>query len=218
MFNRKEYMKKYHKKYYRDNREKELKRVKLYCENNSDKIKQYKKRYYKKNIEKIKELYKQWHKDNREKHIKNAIQWNKDNPEKRKKINQKWAKNNSEKIKENHKIYMNNKYKTNPKFNLNRKISNAIWHSLKENKAGRKWETLVGYTLDNLIKQLKKTIPENYLWQDLFNGKLQIDHKIPKSVFNFDTYKDTDFKRCWTLKNLRLLPARENLNKSNKLD
>ena len=64
---------------------------------------------------------------------------------------------------------------------------------------------------------MKKTIPESYTWKDYLEGRLQIDHKIPISVFNFSEPEHTDFKRCWTLKNLRLLPARENLMKNAKL-
>ena len=81
----------------------------------------------------------------------------------------------------------------------------------------RNWENLVDYTLDNLIKHLKKTMPEGYTWDDYLNGKLHIDHKIPISVFNFDKPEHIDFKRCWGLKNLRLLSAKENLIKGAKL-
>jgi 5-methylcytosine-specific restriction endonuclease McrA len=89
--------------------------------------------------------------------------------------------------------------------------------SLKGNKAGRRWEPLAGYTLSDLIKRLNKTMPEGYTWQDYLTGKLQVDHIIPRSVFNFTRPEHTDFKRCWALNNLRLLPARENSIKSNHL-
>ena len=96
-------------------------------------------------------------------------------------------------------------------------MSKSIWFSLKKNKAYRSWLSLVPYTLDELIKHLKKTIPIGYKWQDLLDGKLHLDHKIPKSVFNFSKPEDIDFKRCWALSNLQLLPANENLRKHAKL-
>ena len=88
----------------------------------------------------------------------------------------------------------------------------------KGSKNGRCWETLVGYTVDQLIKRLKKTLPKGYIWQDYLDGKLHIDHKIPISVFNFETPENIDFKKCWALKNLQLLPVKENLSKHNKID
>ena len=101
---------------------------------------------------------------------------------------------------------------------LNDRMSSGIRASLKSNKNGRSWESIVGYTLDSLIKRLKATIPDGYTWNDYMNGaKLHIDHIVPISVHNFKSYKDTDFKRCWSLKNLQLLPAKDNIAKSNKL-
>jgi len=114
------------------------------------------------------------------------------------------------------KKYMENKYRTNLKFNLNQKISRVMGHSLKGNKKRRKWESLVNYNLNGLIKHLEKTMPEVYTWQDFLQGKLHIDHKIPISAFNFTKPEHTDFKRCWALENLRLLPAKENLSKGKK--
>jgi len=61
-------------------------------------------------------------------------------------------------------------------------------------------------------------MPRGYVWDDYMNGKLHIDHKIPVSVFNFNKTQDIDFKKCWALKNLQLLPAIENIKKNNKLN
>jgi len=119
--------------------------------------------------------------------------------------------------KEERNKYLKNKRKIDLKFNLNDRLKTSIRTSLKGNKDGYHWEDLVGYTLNDLIKHLKKTMPKGYMWQDFLNGKLQIDHIIPKSVFNFDKPEHSDFKKCWALENLRLLPARENLIKHNKL-
>jgi len=142
----------------------------------------------------------------------------------------KWRENNCKKLKEKnfkerqeHKrnrknSYSKNRYKIDLKFNLNSKIGIIIWHSLKGNKAGRGWESLVGYTLSDLIKRLNETMPVGYTWQDYLNGDLQIDHIIPRSAFNFTKPEHTDFRRCWALENLRLLPAKENMIKHDRLD
>ena len=55
-------------------------------------------------------------------------------------------------------------------------------------------------------------------WERLMAGEIHIDHIIPKSVFNFSDPKHADFKKCWSLKNLRPMWAVENLKKHNKLE
>jgi len=104
------------------------------------------------------------------------------------------------------------------KYQLNKRMRIHILHSLKRGiKNKQHWEYLVGYTTKDLIKRLQKTMPEDYTWQDFMQGKLHIDHIIPINAFNFDKPEHIDFKRCWALSNLQLLPAKENLKKSNKL-
>jgi len=128
-----------------------------------------------------------------------------------------YRKKNKEKVNKNRRRYEKERKKIDLKYNLNYKISRVIRISLKGNKNGRCWEDLVGYTVNDLIKRLQATMPKGYIWQDFLEGKLHIDHKIPKSIFNFTKPEHIDFKRCWALKNLQLLPARENLIKSNKI-
>lgn len=224
--------KKYYKKWYLDNQEKILKKRRERYKENIEKEKKCIKRYYENNKEKIIEKVKQYRQDNPEKVKKWLEEWEKNNPERVKEIKERWRKDNPEKVKENIKNwqknnirrlrkynaqYIKNKRRTNLKFNLNSKISTAIRFSLKGNKKGRHWESMVGYTLGDLIKRLKRTMPEGYIWQDVLNGKLHIDHIMPISVFNFDKPEHINFQRCWALENLTLLPAKENLIKHNKL-
>jgi 5-methylcytosine-specific restriction endonuclease McrA len=183
------------------------------------------KEYYQKNREKIEEYQKQWRVKNkeymREYRLKNKEYMREYRLENRKIVYEKhrqWILNNYEKYKEYRNNYHKNKNKTDSTFNLNYRISIAIGKSLKGNKAGRKWEDLLGYNLTDLKKRLQKTMPEGYTWQDYLEGRLHIDHIIPKSVFNFTKPEHADFKRCWELKNLRLLPAKENLRKFTKLE
>jgi len=148
-------------------------------------------------------------------------QWRKDNPNKVKEYVRQWQRDNKEYLKEYKrqwsKDHRMNRYRTDLKYNLNYGISNAIRKSLRRNKNGYHWEDLVGYTLNDLIKRLKKTMPDGYNWNDYLSGKLQLDHIIPINAFNYTKSEHTDFKRCWALNNLRLLPAEENLIKNAKL-
>lgn len=146
-----------------------------------------------------KENVRRYYKNHREEILEGQKLWHKNNPEYKKQ-------------------WQRDKLKVDFRFGLNRRISGGIYKSLKCGKNGKRWENLVGYTLEDLIKQLKHTMPEGYTWHDFLEGKLHIDHKIPISAHNYTKPEHTDFKRCWALKNLRLLPAKENLIKSSKLD
>jgi 5-methylcytosine-specific restriction endonuclease McrA len=160
---------------------------------------EYQRKFYKQNKNKIKIYMEKYRKDNKEILNRYSNQYRKNNKEKQNKR-------------------ARNRRRIDLKYNLDNRIRVAIWQSLKGNKNGRHWEGLVGYSLNDLMKHLIKTIPEGYIWQDYFEGKLHIDHIIPISAFNFTKPEHIDFKRCWALNNLRLFPAKENHIKYNKLN
>lgn len=222
--NNKERKTEYNKQWIIDNPNKVKLIKKRYCLNHPDKIKEYSKQYYLNNPEKEKERSRQYRLDNPE----YKKQYRLNNKEKIKSSNEKYReenrdiilkkgrdyyKNNVEKSRE----YQRNKWKINLKYNLNKRMGHAIRMTLHGHKNRYHWEDLVGYNLKDLIRRLVSTIPNGYTWQDFLKGKLHIDHIIPISVFNFTKSEHTDFKKCWALKNLQLLPARENLRKSDKL-
>jgi len=137
---------------------------------------------------------------------------------KREELKQYCKDNEKDYLKEYWRRHFLKRYKTDLKWQLIRKMSTAINTSLKKgSKKGRHWENLVGYTCNRLKKHLEKTMPKNYTWQDFMEGKLHIDHIIPLIVFNFTKPEHPDFKRCWNLKNLQLLPSKENHIKWSKL-
>ena len=198
MFDKKEYMKKYNKQYKKDNPEYYKKYMEEYRLKNKDKAKIYFKRYRLDNKDKLKILNHKYHLNNKDERNTYGKQWYKGH---------KKEKNE----------YFKNRFEKDLKFNLNSRMGCLIWQSLKNNKKGQHWENLVEYKLSNLIKRLKKTMPKDYTWQDYLKGKLHIDHIIPKSVFNYTKPEHIDFKHCWALKNLQLLPGKENIKKSDNL-
>jgi len=104
---------------------------------------------------------------------------------------------------------------------IRKRVAAAMRKAIRQRKAGRHWEELVDYSLEDLIERLKSTIPQGYSWKnDFVNGNniLHIDHIIPMSSFNFDSPEQMDFKKCFALDNLQLLPAIENMQKSAKFD
>jgi len=213
MSNRREYS----KQYYLDNKERITKYKKQYHINNRKRLIDKSIEWAKNNPEKRKEQCKQWYLKNKDKVSKQTSIWRENNPEKVKEMHRKYRINNKIKINILKRKWMNFKRKTDLKYSLDHRISESIRQSIKENKANRHWETLVGYTLSDLIKHLQKAMPQNYTWDDFLQGKLHIDHKVPISAHNFNKIGQIDFQRCWALSNLQLLPARENISKSNKL-
>lgn len=151
--------------------------------------------------DRVKELNRNYYEKNRDSLIKSSSEWQKKNPEKRKVTAQK-----------SHK-----KAISTPKGKLSHNIARVIHMSLtKGSKAGRHWECLTGYTESQLKAHLEKHFLPGMSWKNY--GEWHVDHKIPIAVFNFETPEDLDFKRCWSLKNLQPLWAKENTSKQDRID
>jgi len=97
-------------------------------------------------------------------------------------------------------------------------ISSYIWESLKGKKNHNNLAKLVGYTMEELKVHLEKQFKPGMNWENHNKFGWHIDHEIPISVFNFDSPKDIDFKRCWDLSNLQPMWAKENLSKQAKIE
>lgn len=102
-----------------------------------------------------------------------------------------------------------------PKFVIDDRMSVNIRLSLRGNKAGRKWEDLVGYTLSDLMIHLEKQFVKGMGWANI--GEWHIDHITPKSSFKYSDVADQAFAACWALANLRPLWAEDNLKKHAKI-
>jgi len=105
------------------------------------------------------------------------------------------------------------------RFQLDEAMSSAIRKALAGQKNGYKWETLVHYSLDDLMKHLEKQFLKNMNWNNhgKEKGQWSIDHIIPKSRFNYEKATDIDFQRCWALENLKPMWHSKNIAKSNKI-
>ncbi len=127
-----------------------------------------------------------------------------------------WQQNNPEKVKAILKKH-NKKTRRNVKSRISESIGGAIWKTLKKVKNGKKWQILVGYTLDELIQHLEKQFTEGMTWDNYGKYGWHIDHKIPINYFYFNSLQDDGFKKCWELSNLQPLWARDNIVKGHKI-
>ena len=110
------------------------------------------------------------------------------------------------------------KRRTIAKHRLHSAISGSVNSSLREKKNGRRWEGLVGYTLDDLMKHLESLFTDGMTWDNYGVNGWWVDHLTPVAAFSFQTSKDIDFKRCWALSNLQPLWKIDNILKADKVD
>lgn len=106
------------------------------------------------------------------------------------------------------------RHKNEISYRLDNSVSSMIYHALKENKAGRKWETLVGYTIKDLMNHLEKQFDEKMNWSN-YGSYWHIDHIKPRSLFKYKHPEEKEFQECWSLRNLRPLEKIANIKKSN---
>lgn len=111
--------------------------------------------------------------------------------------------------------YMRRRREAHPTARIMDKIRASVSQCLKNGKGGRSWEALLGYSRDELLAHLARTIPDGWAWADYISGALHLDHIIPISAFKIES--ERDLRACWALSNLRLIPAAENLRKGAKL-
>ncbi len=161
-------------------------------------------------------LTRKWRMDNPEKAKEMVGKWQAANPGRVREYARKWIKEHPENMTAYHKRKSIKRSNT-PKEKLSSNMSCLISYSLKHNgsKAGRHWESLVDYTVDQLKKNLERQFKPGMSWDN--RDKWHIDHKIPVRAFNFEKPEDIDFKKCWALKNLQPMWAAENLSKNDGL-
>jgi len=111
--------------------------------------------------------------------------------------------------------YWRNRYKNDIKFRLKQNIGNRMRASLINGKNNEMLENVLGYSLDSLILHLESKFLEGMSWDNY--GLWHIDHKVGIANFNYTSYKDEAFKRCWSLQNLQPLWALDNLEKHDNI-
>jgi len=184
-----------------------------------------KKEKYKQTCEICKKKFVMTHRSNRTRKTICSLcaikKWAREHPKNLKKSRKKWNKKNPEYKKEYAKKYMKDwmrnylKYrrKNDHKFRLDQNMGHLIYHSLRNKKAGRKWECLVNYTLEELIEHLESRFNNKMNW-DNYGNYWHVDHVRPRSLFKYTVPEDREFKECWSLKNLQPLEKTANLKKS----
>ena len=163
-------------------------------------------KYYNKNKEKQSERCKESYKQNREMIIKRSKVWSENNRERSREIKKKYIEDNKDKVKKYFSDYQK-KLRVNPHYRIKKNMSYAIWRGLKENKFGKHWESLITYTVQELMNYLESKFTKGMTWEKYGKGGWEIDHIISQSYFKYDSYDHPAFKACWALSNLQPLCA-----------
>ncbi len=154
---------------------------------------------------------------NKERSSENRKKWRSRNAERTRQLTRAWRAKNPDKTRENCRK-STAKRRSTAAGRLNHSLSSSIRYSLKKGlKAGRHWENLVGYTAEQFRKHLEKQFSSGMTWEN-YGVFWEIDHRTPIAAFNFERPEDIDFKKCWSLKNLRPLEVKENMQKHAKID
>ena len=133
------------------------------------------------------------------------------NYEKVRGMQKKWQKQHKEHLNQ----WQKQRRKISIEFRLGQNMGWTLRKNLKGKKAGRRWETLVGYTIEDLIEHLESKFEPWMTWENY--GKWHVDHIIPKSHFKYRSTDDPEFKKCWALDNLQPLDGIENMRKGDRI-
>jgi hypothetical protein len=161
---------------------------------NIESSRQSSRRYYSKNIESKRLYSKYWRMHNVERQTENA---------------RLWRHRNIERVRE-----LNRIRKRRIDVRIRSTMSNRIRLALKNGKARASTFSIVGYSFLQLKHHLEMQFLGGMSWDNY--GEWHIDHIVPLSSFNIDSFECADFKAAWGLPNLRPLWAKDNLKKSYK--
>jgi hypothetical protein len=207
--------------------------MRIFKKNNEEKYKKYRKEYdeiyYKENKEKILKNKKNYYcknKQNIKKYInKNKKNYNKEYYEKNSEIikskNRNYYYSNIESRRKYSNQYFKNKRKKSINFRIKTCISANIYYHLKSNKNKKSTLKYLPFTINQLKNHLEKQFQSWMNWnnygrysnwndEDSSTWTWQIDHIKPHSTFNYKSLEDDEFKKCWSLENLRPLSSKQN--------
>ena len=212
----------------------------LNYQKNKDKILTQNKQWRLSNLDKKRQIDKDYYKNNKEKILEN----NKTS-EKRllNKLNKrKWSLLNKDKIKnypstKRKKFYnlksIKKRLKNNINFKLRVNVSKTIRKYLKNQNLSKNKVSILKhlpYSFEILKCHLESLFEPWMNWSNwgIYNSKTwndhdqstwtwQIDHIIPQSALVYSSMEDSNFKKCWSLTNLRPFSSKQNLLKSNKI-
>lgn len=194
--------------------------------------KQYCNSYYQANKAKIIQKSKDWYKSNLNHKKEYDKKYVKDNSLNKKEYDKEYRKLFKLKINKRTLEYIKNRKKIDPEYKLRKNISYSIWYYLKLSHSNKSDNSILKF-LQFSIKELKIHLENQFeSWMNWNNYGLfninrwndnnqstwtwQIDHIIPQSKLPYISMEEDNFKKCWSLSNLRPYSSKQNLLDGNK--
>jgi len=183
---------------------------------NRTKISEKKKIKYIENKDNIALDRKLFYKNNKEKILAKVKKYRENNIIKRAEYSAKYRKVNLHNIVRKNSIYKRKRRLFDPAYKLRDNCSRLINHAMHGSKNGQSILKYLYYSMEELKHHLEKQFDEKMNWEN-YGSYWQIDHIIPQSKLPYTSMEDDNFKKCWSLDNLRPLEKIANIRKGNKL-
>lgn len=151
-------------------------------------------------------------------YAKKQKEWYNKNKEHRDNWYKEWREKNREKLREQNRINQKKRIQNDPQYRLAQRFSTAIWQNIKDNGATKYNKTfnLLPYTFEELKTHLESLFEPGMRWDNY--GEWHVDHAIPQSKFSYQDTDSEEFKKCWSLENLKPMWGHVNYSKNNRLN
>lgn len=200
---------------------------KEYRSQNKDSIAEYKKEWYQNNKEVISNNGKQYYQEHK-KDIKDRVKdWTINNVDYVAAWQKQYRKENADQIHVQKMKYQKERRKNDINFKLRDNVSALVRMTIFRNGEKKNKKSILNYlpyTIDQLKIHLENQFEPWMNWHnhgeyrtkswndnDPTTWKWQIDHIIPQSILSYSSMGDDNFKKCWSLNNLRPLSAKQNI-------
>lgn len=217
----------YNKQWSKDNAERNSLRNKEWREANPEQNKARTKKWSDANPERVKANNKKWREENAEYNIQRVNEWRQANIEKVNITRKQYVQDNRDLINQ----AQRDRYNNDPAHRNRCIISSRVNDMLKSqglSKGGKSFLQYVDWTPEELWNHLLECMkqpgnewmtpnnqgkydPETWDDNDSKTWTWQLDHIIPHSDLNYDSLEHENFKKAWSLTNLRPLNAKQNL-------
>lgn len=151
-----------------------------------------------------------WRKANSAKCVANANRWRVENPERYAATRAIWLERTADRQRE---IARNaqRRYRKIPTKIVHIRMRARLKSLLVQGWGNRSTFEVLGYTRDELMAHLERQFLKGMSWENI--GHWHIDHIVPLSSFAVSSMDSPEFRRAWSLTNLRPLWAKDNLKK-----
>ncbi len=204
----------YYREWREKNKDKAATYAKIYNKENKEKLHLGGKVYYQKNKERIGIAKRAYYQKNKER----IRQYRINNKEKISCYIRAYAKtyreNNGNKIRGYHREYIKSHKQTDVNFKLACNLRIRISQALKNNYKSKSTTELLGCSIEELKNWLESQFQEGMSWSNY--GEWHLDHVYPCAKFNLE--QPYEQKICFNWFNLSPLWARENIQKSDKIN